>query len=285
MELDKIYCGDSRRMDKIDDNSVHLTVTSPPYFVGKKYEEYLKTFDNYLEMLKGVFKEVVRVTIPGGKIIVNLGDLAVGSHVNEGFPEELLIMPHVVDFLKDNQAYLYSRIIWEKDDPWANSPHVTFHKGVQHAEYRVLPAWEYIFVFRKGREVRRDKSSNDGRWIGKHTEWKEWVHGIWKMRSVQSNDFHEAMFPEELAKRCIKMYSFPGDVILDPFNGSGTTAMAAKMLGRHYLGYDMTPEYVVLAENKLKQIEIVVEASRYYDKTENDETKTDLFENVPVRLS
>jgi DNA modification methylase len=78
MELDKIYCGDSRKMTEIEDNSVHLTITSPPYYVGKEYEEYLKRLSDYFEMLAGVFEEVVRVTIPGGKICINLGDIAIG---------------------------------------------------------------------------------------------------------------------------------------------------------------------------------------------------------------
>jgi len=285
MELNKIYCGDSRRMDKIDDNSVHLTITSPPYYVGKDYEVYLPTLSDYFEMLCGVFREVVRVTIPGGKIVINLGDIAVGSKYNDGFPEEVLIMPELAKFLKhvdgkpENNAYLYARIIWEKDDPWANSSHVSFHKNIQHAEYRVLPAWEYIFVFRKGREARKDKSSADGRWIGKNKEWKKWVHGIWQMRSVRRNEYHEAMFPEELVKRCIKMYSFPNDVVLDPFVGSGTSAVGAKKLCRNYLGYELKQEHVDYANKRLAAVDdsMIEIQEEYRDKTVNKELQKDLF--------
>jgi len=263
MELNKIYCGDSRNMTMIEDESVHLTVTSPPYYVGKKYEEYLPTLDSYLHMLKDVFQEVHRITVPGGKIIINIGDIAVGSNYNGGFPEEYMVIPKLVD----------SRAIWLKDEPWANSSHVTFHSKVQHAEYRILPAWEYVFVFRKGKEPRRDRSPEFGRWIDKHLEWKKWVNGQWRFRSVSRNDFHEAMFPEELVKRCVKMYSFPGDVVFDPFMGSGTTAVVAKKIGRHYLGYELDPEYVKLAENQLDGIsDDMVEVQREYrDKTVNKE--------------
>jgi len=286
MELNKIYCGDSRRMDKIDDNSVHLTITSPPYYVGKDYEGYLPTLSDYFEMLCGVFREVVRVTVPGGKIIINLGDIAVGSKYNDGFPEEILIMPELAKFLKhvdgkpENNAYLYARIIWEKDDPWHNSSHVTFHSKVQHAEYRVLPAWEYIFVFRKGREARKDKSSADGRWIDKE-EWKELVHGVWEMRSVRRNDYHEAMFPEELVKRCIEMYSFPNDVVLDPFMGSGTAAVGAKKLCRNYLGYELKQKHVNYANNRLAVIadDMIEKPKEYFDKTVNKELVGDLMIN------
>jgi site-specific DNA-methyltransferase (adenine-specific) len=271
MKLNKIYWGDSRKMDEIEDNCVHLTVTSPPYYVGKNYESYLPTLDSYFQMLYDVFTEVHRVTIPGGKIIVNIGDIAVGSNHNEGFPEEIMVISKLVDFMHDLGSYLYARIIWEKDDPWANSSHVSFHRKIQHAEYRILPAWEYVFVFRKGKEARKDKSVADGRWITKN-EWKKLVHGVWNIRSVQSNKFHAAMFPEKLVFNCIKLYSFPGDVVLDPFMGSGVTAVVAKKMGRKYLGYELEPLYVRLIERKLDSVSTDESAIfEYRDKTMNAE--------------
>ncbi len=268
MELNKIYHGDSRILDKIDDNSVHLTVTSPPYYVGKEYEKYLPTLDSYFRMLRGVFQEVHRVTVPGGKIIINIGDIAVGSNYNGGFPEEIMIMPKLVDSLRNSGSYLYARIIWEKDDPWANSSHVSFHSKIQHAEYRILPAWEYVFVFRKGKTARVDKSPDDRRFIDKD-EWKELVHGVWKIRSVQRNDFHEAMFPEQLVANCIKLYSFPGDTVFDPFMGSGSVAVVAKKFGRSYIGYDLDPNYVKFAENRLDGVTSQIVTPEYRDKTVN----------------
>jgi len=278
MELNKIYCGDSRFLNKIWNDSVHLTVTSPPYYVGKKYEEYLPTLGMYFKMLREVFQEVVRVTVPGGKIIINVGDIAVGSRYNGGFPEEIMVISKIAESLKNLDTYLHARIIWEKDDPWKNSSHVTFHSKAQHGEYRILPAWEYVFVFRKGKEPRRDKSASDGRFISKN-DWKNLVHGVWNIRSVQRNDFHEAMFPEELVANCIKMYSFPGDVVFDPFMGSGTTAAVAKKLGRKYLGYDLDPDSVKLAEDKLSGItdDMIEITPEYKDKTVNKELQEDLF--------
>jgi len=278
MELNRIYCGDSRNLNEIKDEVVHLTITSPPYFVNKDYEAYLKSIDEYFEMLRDVFKEVHRITIPGGKIIVNLGDIAVGSHFNGGFPEEVMIMPKVVEWLKSFGSYLYARIVWEKDDPWANSSHVSYHSKVQHAEYRILPAWEYVFVFRKGEEARKDKSPEDGRFISKN-DWKKLVHGIWKIRSVQRNDIHEAMFPEELVMNCVDLYSFPNDIVFDPFMGSGTVAVVAKKLGRRYLGYDLSQEYV---DKAIKRVDSITEDTiripkLYLDKTVNKELQETLF--------
>ncbi|KKL25903.1 hypothetical protein LCGC14_2400650 [marine sediment metagenome] len=270
MELNKIYQGDSRRLDGIDDNSVHLTITSPPYYVGKEYEKYLPTLESYFHMLRDVFQEVHRVTVPGGKIVINVGDLAVGSNYNGGFPEEIMIMPKLVDSLRNFGSYLYARIIWDKDNPWANSSHVSFHSKIQHAEYRILPAWEWIWVFRKGKEARVDKSPEDGRFIDKD-EWKELVHGVWSIRSVQRNDFHEAMFPEKLVANCLKLYSFPGDTILDPFMGSGTTGAVAKKFGRNYVGKDIEPKYVKMAEGRIASINesMIQVTSEYRDKTVN----------------
>jgi modification methylase len=270
MDLNKIYQGDSRKLDKIEDECVHLTVTSPPYYVGKKYEKYLPTLESYFKMLVEVFQEVVRVTVPGGKIIVNLGDIAVGSQYNGGFPEEIMVMPIIVGALKKLDTYLYARAIWEKDDPWANSSHVTFHDKIQHAEYRFLPAWEYVFIFRKGKTARRDKSSADLRWIPKE-DWKKYVHGVWKLRSVQNNNYHEAMFPEQFVNFCVRAYSFPDDIIFDPFMGSGTTAVVAKKLHRYYLGYELKPEHVEHAEKRLSAItdDMLEEPMPYFDKTAN----------------
>ena len=279
MELDKIYCGDSRKMDKIDDNSVHLTVGSPPYAVNKEYESYIESLEDHLQLLYGAYKEVVRVTVPGGKIVVNMGDIAVGSNYNEGFPEELLIMPKLVDYLRTIDTYLYARVVWLKDSPWKNSSYVSFHHKIQHAEYRMLPAWEMVFVLRKGKEARKDKSPADGRWIDKHFEWKRWVNAYWYIRSVQRNDHHEAMFPEKLVYRLIKLYSFPNDVVLDNWMGNGTTAVVAKMLKRSYVGYELDPHAVKLAQSRVDAItdDMIEIPEEYKDKTVNKELQEVIF--------
>lgn len=278
MELNRIYHGDARNMDMIDSESVHLLVTSIPYYVNKEYESYLETIEDYYQMLYEAFKEASRVIVPGGKICINAGDIVTGSRFNGGFPEEILTLAKVVDYMRTIDNYLYARIIWEKDDPWQNSAHVTFHNKVQHGEYRILPAWENLYVFRKGKSSRLDKSFSDGRFVTKD-EWKKLVHGVWKIRSVQSNDHHPAMFPEELVSNCIKLYSFPGDTVLDNFIGSGTTAVAAKKLGRNYLGYEKEQKYVDLSEKRLAAIteDMIVPSVEYIDKTMNRELQENMF--------
>jgi len=283
MKINKIYHGDSRNMDKIDNESVHLTVTSPPYFVGKGYEEYLKDVTDYFQMLYSVFDEVVRVTVPGGKIIINLGDIAVGSNYNGGFPEEMVIMFKLIEHLRTLGAYLYARVIWKKDAPWANSSHVSFHSKIQHAEYRVLPAWEYVFVFRKGKHARVDINVDKERWIDKNL-WKKLVQGFWDIRTVHRNNFHEAMFPEELVANCIKLYSFPNDIVLDPFMGFGTVGITAKKFKRNYIGYDLNENYVKKATRRIDAVteHVVTEPKPFRDKTVNRELQEEWNSEVPM---
>lgn len=278
MEINRIYCGDCRSMPEIDDASIHLTVGSPPYGVFKDYESYITSLDEYFQLLYDAYKEVTRVTVPGGKIIINIGDIAVGSSYNGGFPEEIMTISKVIEYLKSLDVYLYARAVWLKDVPWANSSHVSFHSKIQHAEYRFAPSWEYVFVFRKGKEPRRDRSSKDGRFITKD-EWKKLVSAQWFIRSVQSNDFHEAMYPEELVSNCIKLYSFPGDIVLDNWSGSGTTAVVAKKLGRNYLGYEKESKYVELATNRLSAItdDMIIPSVEYIDKTMNRQLQESMF--------
>lgn len=279
MEVNIIHNGDCRNMDKIDNNSIHLVVGSPPYAVNKDYESYIKSLEDHLQLLYDAYKEVTRVVVPGGKIIVNIGDIAVGSNYNGGFPEEVMVIPKLIDYFRTLDVYLYARIVWLKDIPWANSSHVSFHKNIQHAEYRIAPSFEWVWVFRKGKEPRRDKSPVDGRWIDKHSEWKSWAGGQWVIRSVQRNDTHEAMFPKELVRRCIKMYSFPGDIVLDNWMGSGTTAIVAKQLQRHYIGYELDKKYVDMAKKKLSNMtESMIEPQKEYrDKTVNRENQEVYF--------
>ena len=281
MKLNVIYYGDCRNMSEIDDESVHLTFGSPPYAVDKKYESYIKSLEDHYQLLYDAYREVVRVTVPGGKIVINIGDIAVGSKYNGGFPEEIMVIPKVVDYLRTLDVYLYARVIWEKDDPWANSSHVSFHDKVQHAEYRILPAWEYVFIFRKGKNSRMDKSIDDGRWVSKK-EWKKMVHGVWKIRSVQQNSYHEAMFPEQLVYNVIKFYSFPKDVVLDTWMGSGSVAAVAKKLDRYYVGYEKEKRYVDYANNRLSYItDRMVEVQKEYkDKTANERELQEDLENL-----
>ena len=278
MELNKIYCGDSRNMYQIDSNSIALTMTSPPYSLFKDFD--LDSLDKYFQLLYDVFNEVVRVTIPGCKIAVNLGDICIGSRYNEdSHVEEILIMPKLVDFLRTKDVYLYARYFWIKDVPWKNSSQVSFHSKVLHSSYRAAPSVEYVFVFRKGKSERKDKSFEDGRWISKN-EWKKLVSGYWFIPSVRRNDIHPAIYPESLVSNVIKLYSFPQDTVLDPFSGVATTAVVAKKLSRNFLGYEIDKNYHKKGNDRLAAItdDMIEKPKPYFDKTQNKkELEGDVF--------
>ena len=156
-----------------------------------------------------------------------------------------------------DDCHLMARYIWHKDDPWANSQHVGYHDKIPATYVRALPNWEYIWVFYKGTPKREDAPSVT-QLISKE-EWKKWVSAVWYIKSVQANDFHEAMFPEELVRRLVLLYSLPEDVVFDPFMGSGTTAVVAHKNGRSYAGIEREKEYHELSRKSLEAVENCLE--------------------------
>jgi len=231
---------------------VHLIVTSPPYFVGMNYEKHTQTIENHVQILLDVFKECSKILVPGGKLCINIGDIVPWSNYNtDGHPEEHLIWPHLIDGIRHMGLRLYGRIFWVKDEPWVNSPHVTYHEKSLHGEYRILPNVEYLFIFKKdGKRNLPDQSIQDKSSLTKE-EWKEYVNAAWNIRSVQKNDIHEAMFPDELIERIIKMYSYIGDVVCDPFAGSGTVGRVSKNMNRNSILYERQSQYYELIKNTL----------------------------------
>jgi site-specific DNA-methyltransferase (adenine-specific) len=262
--MDNVVNGDSRDPKSYPDEPFHLTVTSPPYFVGKNYEEDY-SYDEYIDLLKEVFTNVASGTIEGGKIAINIADIAAFSKVSGEIEESVEVSRIIADHMKSQDCRLLSRIIWHKDDPWQNSQHVCYHDGIPATYTRVLPNWEYIWVYYKGGSPKRpdlpilNVGSKDSERVYSVTDsiskedWKKWVSAVWYMKSVRSNDDHAAKFPEELARRLILMYSVEGDTVLDPFLGSGTTAVAAHNVGREFAGIERDEEYYKLAMANIKQ--------------------------------
>lgn len=249
--LDGIYFKDSSNMKEISDNNIDLVFTSPPYFTDKEYD--VKSFDGHLQNLYSVLDECARVVSPGGKIVYNIADIvSFSKHTKERWPEEKMVIPYLINHLREKNFVLFARIIWVKDEPWVNSSHVTTHAESKHGEYRVLPSWEYVFVFKNmnGKPKQRKQSEEMQSKLTKD-EWKEYVTGVWNIRSVSSNREHPSTFPEDLAKRVIKMYSYEGDNILDPYLGSGTTVKVARDLNRNGFGYELNEQYKEVILKKL----------------------------------
>lgn len=242
---DVVINGNSKQMP-LPDNCVQLVVTSPPYNASKDYDEDLSLSD-YLGLLHDVFAECYRVLSPGGRMVVNVANLGrkpyipLASHIN-------LIM-HEIGFLHRGE------IIWDKSASAGSSCAWGSFQSASNPCLRDIH--EYLLVFSKGdyKLARSKVERAEGRidTIVKD-EFIQHTKSIWSFPTESARRVnHPAPFPVELPRRCIEMYTYAGDVVLDPFLGSGTTAVAAKMCGRRYVGLDLSEEYCAIAEERLAQ--------------------------------
>ena len=301
LEVNNIYLGDSCELLKaIEDNSVSLSFWSPPYFLGKEYEEG-ESYDSWQTMLKTVITEHYRILKPGGFLVINIADIlsfedpkmpkimglnpsnrkcavtrdmvvkakeehpdfnrdqlaallncseqtidrrlngnnirggryATGTHVK-------LVSGNLEQYAYDAGLFLYDKRIWKKDPAWANCKWTT-------NTLKAVSETEDLYVFWKAGEyvVNRERLTPQ--------EWKDWGYRqVWEISSVRANDIHPAMFPLTLASRVIKLYTDTGDVVLDPFLGSGTTAIAAIKLKRQFIGIEKMKKYYDIADSAIK---------------------------------
>jgi len=235
----KIILGNSENMKDIPDNSLHLMVTSPPYNVTKEYDEDL-SLKEYLNLLHNVFSETYRVLVDGGRACVNVANL--------GRRPYLPLSDYISQIMMGIGFQMRGEIIWNKG---AGAGVSMAWGSWQSASNPVLrDVHEYILVFSKG-SFARSKSRNIENTITKE-QFMEWTKSLWTMNPESAKKVgHPAPFPIELPYRLIQLYTFKGDVILDPFMGSGTTAIAALKSERKYIGYDNDPEYIKLAEKRI----------------------------------
>lgn len=239
--LDRIFVQSSEKMDQLPDKSIHLMVTSPPYNVGKEYDEDF-TLKEYLALLGRVFKEVNRVLVPGGRACINVANLGRKPYIplHSGIIHEMLNL----EFL------MRGEIIWDKGASAASS--TAWGSWCSASNPTLRDAHEYILVFSKDTFSRKNPRKNDS--TISREEFLEWTKSVWAFSAESAKRIgHPAPFPVELPLRLIKLYTFGGDVVLDPFIGSGTTAIAALQTNRHFVGYDINEEYVKIAEKRIKQ--------------------------------
>jgi site-specific DNA-methyltransferase (adenine-specific) len=239
--LDHIILGNSRDMSKIPDNSVHLMITSPPYNVTKDYDEDL-SLTEYLTLLEDVFKEVWRVLVPGGRAAVNIANI--------GRKPYIPLHAYIIDIMHKIGFHMRGEIIWNKS---ASAGVSTAWGSFASASNPTLrDVHEYILVFSKlTNKLEKGEKEN----TIKKEDFVEWTKSIWSFSAVSAKKIgHPAPFPKELPKRLIQFYTFKGDIVLDPFMGSGTTAIAAIKLQRHFIGYEISKEYFLLANKRIKEI-------------------------------
>jgi site-specific DNA-methyltransferase (adenine-specific) len=238
--LDKILCQDARKMDNVPDSSVHLMVTSPPYNVGKEYDEDLD-LNEYLEMLRAVFSETYRVLVNGGRACVNIA--------NVGRKPYIPYHKFVVDVMLEVGFLMRGEIIWNKG---AGAGVSTAWGSWMSASNPVLrDTHEYILVFSKGKFRRNGKGKQS---TITRDEFLEFTKSVWEFPPESAKKVgHPAPFPVELPYRCIQLYTFAGEVVLDPFCGVGTTAIAAIKTGRRFICIDIKQEYVEKARKRVSE--------------------------------
>jgi site-specific DNA-methyltransferase (adenine-specific) len=302
LRINDIYCGDSRTMlNEIQPDSISISIWSPPYHVGKQYEDG-QSYDEWTDMLTKVIEAHYHILKPGGFLAVNIADILCFPDMNmpkiqadnvsnkkcsvtredilkvleqhpdfnryqlaaalgcseqtiqrrmqgnniRGGKHAIQTRVKIVGGLIEDMAlvaglYPYDRRIWVKDAAWANSNWTT-------NSYRAVDEFEYIYIFWKPGITRIDRSR-----LSKE-EWTEWgSRAVWHFRSVQRNDNHEAKFPIELPTRLIKMFTEKGETVLDCFMGSGTTALAAKLIERNYIGIEKEAKYVEMSKRYIER--------------------------------
>ena len=253
-ELDVIHHHDARDMSMIPTGSVALVVTSPPYFAGKQYEQSLgengvpATYLEYLELLHGVFSECKRVLEPGGRIAVNVANLGRRPYRS--------LSGDVTAILQDLGLLMRGEVIWWKGRAAGGScAWGTFQRPANPVLRDVT---ERIVIASKGRfdralePRRRQESGLPSTVTVSRDEFMEATTDLWEIPTESATRVgHPAPFPVELPQRLIDLYTYANDVVLDPFMGSGSTAVAARRTGRHFIGFDTDAEYIELAGRRL----------------------------------
>jgi DNA modification methylase len=252
----KIINGDSRQMTELPENSVHLAITSPPYWQLKDYGTdnqigFHDSYENYINNLNLVWKECYRTLHNGCRLCVNIGDQFARA-VYYGRYKVIPIREEIIKFCENIGFDYMGAIIWQKV-----TTSNTTGGGVQMGSYPyprngILKLdYEFILVFKKLGDS--PKPTKEQKELSKMTaeEWNTFFAGHWNFAGARQSG-HIAMFPEELPRRLIKMFSFVGETVLDPFAGSGTTALAAKNTDRNSVGYEINPEFIPIIKEKLE---------------------------------
>ncbi|MBM4172000.1 MAG: site-specific DNA-methyltransferase [Ignavibacteria bacterium] len=260
-----IINGDSRRMTELNDESVHLIITSPPYWQLKDYGSknqlgFNDSYESYINNLNLVWNESYRVLHKGCRLCINIGDQFARA-VYYGRYKVIPIRTEIIKFCESQGFDYMGAIIWQKVTTSNTTGGATIMGSFPYPRNGILKIdYEFILLFKKpGAPPKPDKEFKKQSAMTKD-EWNSYFQGHWNFSGARQ-DNHLAMFPEELPKRLIKMFSFVGDTVLDPFLGSGTTSLAAKNLNRNSIGYEISSEYIPIIKDKLS-----INEKNFFDK-------------------
>jgi len=238
----KVFAIDNKNLSRIENDSVHLTVTSPPYVTTEFKRDQEFDYDGFLSEFGAVCEELFRVTVPGGRFALNVADIITKYRYED--EDSISRVPFGLDCFQIAQKAgfrMLERFIWDKGftrtmgGPVLGSypyPLTLFNNNY----------FEYIFVLRKPGKRKVKQNVRDKSHISQ-TDWRKWVQEWWRIESISERvNFHRAVFPIEVPYRLIRMYSYDGDVVLDPYLGTGTTMIAAHLCERSSIGFEISPD-------------------------------------------
>jgi len=253
--LHKIIIGDSRKMEEVSDASVQLVVTSPPYWQLKDYGSadqigFNHTYEEYINNLNLVWNECYRVLEDGCRLCVNIGDQFARS-VYYGRYKVIPIRTEIIKFCETIGFDYMGAVIWQKVTTCNTTGGATIMGSFPYPRNGILKIdYEFILIFKKQGISKPVSAENKEKSKLTTEEWNQYFSGHWNFAG-EKQDKHLAMFPEELPKRLIKMFTFVGDAVLDPFLGSGTTTLAANNLNRNSIGYEINREFLPIIKERV----------------------------------
>ncbi len=280
----KIIIGDSRKMKEINDESVHLIITSPPYWQLKDYGNsqqigFNHTYEEYINNLNLVWKECYRVLHKGCRLCINIGDQFARS-VYYGRYKIIPIRTEIIKFCETIGFDYMGAIIWQKVTTCNTTGGANIMGSYPYPRNGIIKLdYEFILIFKK--RGNPPKISKEIKEKSKLTieEWNQYFTGHWNFPGEKQNK-HLAMFPEELPARLIKMFSFVGETILDPFLGSGTATLAARKLERNSIGYEINEKFLPIIKEKLGINKYTIFADANFEIIKQEDLSIDFKEEI-----
>ena len=280
----KIIIGDSRKMAEIPNESVHLMITSPPYWQLKDYGSsdqigFDNTYETYINNLNLAWKECERVLHKGCRMCINIGDQFARS-VYYGRYKIMPIRTEIIKFCESIGFDYMGAIIWQKVTTCNTTGGATVMGSYPYPRNGILKLdYEFILIFKKlGKAPKVSKDIKEKSLMTKE-DWNRYFTGHWNFPGEKQNG-HLAMFPEELPKRLIKMFSFVGENVLDPFLGSGTTSLVAINLNRNSVGYEINEEFLTIIKEKIGINQSTIFQDATFEIIKQETSKMDFKEEI-----